>query len=80
LLSSTVTSVGITVEGNCDFRKLNRWLSNLLSTKGNDIFRSKGILCVEGSKDKVIIVLLFDAVHTGHRDYSHSSRRFIIYA
>ncbi len=47
-----VTSVGIEEEGCMDMRKLNAWLQKLLSEKGNDIFRSKGILCIQGSDEK----------------------------
>lgn len=49
---SRVTSVGIVMEGNCDMRKLNSWLSTLLQERGPDLFRSKGILSVAGSDDK----------------------------
>merc|ERR1711920_972990 len=42
-----VTSVGIMQEGNLDINKLNEWLSALLQIKGQDIFRSKGLLSVK---------------------------------
>ena len=32
--------------------RLNKWLSNLMMTKGVDLFRSKGILAIQGSDDK----------------------------
>ena len=48
----SVTSVGFEVPGECHFRKLNGWLSNLMMTKGVDLFRSKGILAIQGSDDK----------------------------
>ncbi|KAI3428122.1 hypothetical protein D9Q98_006505 [Chlorella vulgaris] len=57
--SSDVTSVGIEAEGNLDFSKAQRWLSTLLREKGEDIFRSKGILCFAGSDDKHV----FQGVH-----------------
>ncbi len=40
------------MEGSCDMRKLNAWLSQLLQERGPDLFRSKGILSVAGSDDK----------------------------
>ncbi|EFN57972.1 hypothetical protein CHLNCDRAFT_142112 [Chlorella variabilis] len=57
--SSDVTSVGIDADGNLSFAKAQRWLSKLLQDKGADIFRSKGILCFEGSDDKHV----FQGVH-----------------
>ena len=32
--------------------QLNKWLSNLMMAKGVDLFRSKGILSIQGSDDK----------------------------
>lgn len=40
------------VEGSVDMRKLNTWLSKLLQERGADLFRSKGIVSVDGSNDK----------------------------
>ena len=48
----SVTSVGIELEGNLDMHRVNKWLSVLLSEQGVDLFRSKGILAIEGSDDK----------------------------
>ena len=48
----SVTSVGFEVAGECSFKRLNKWLSNLMMTKGVDLFRSKGILSIQGSDDK----------------------------
>ena len=54
-----VTSVGITTPGNLDADRLNDWISDLLRTKGTDIFRMKGILSINGqstdSSSKVFI-------------------------
>ena len=47
-----VTSVAFEVEGECDGRRLNMWLSRLLQEKGADLFRSKGILCIHCSPEK----------------------------
>lgn len=54
-----VTSVGIEREGDFDGKKLNAWLSELLRTKGQDIFRMKGVLAIKGSPERVI----FQGVH-----------------
>ena len=55
----TVTSVGIEIEGTFDADKLNGWLSNLLRTKGVDIFRSKGIVSIDGNDKRFV----FQGVH-----------------
>ena len=54
----SVTSVGIELEGNLDMHYVNMWLSKLLSEQGVDLFRSKGILAIEGTDDRY--VCLFD--------------------
>ncbi|HDG8096028.1 TPA: GTP-binding protein [Klebsiella oxytoca] len=54
-----VTSVGITVEGALSEYKLNNWLRLLLSSRGQDIFRSKGILNLAGKDQRVV----FQGVH-----------------
>eukprot|EP00241_Pyramimonas_parkeae_P005283 CAMPEP_0114239328 /NCGR_PEP_ID=MMETSP0058-20121206/8400_1 /TAXON_ID=36894 /ORGANISM="Pyramimonas parkeae, CCMP726" /LENGTH=356 /DNA_ID=CAMNT_0001351499 /DNA_START=40 /DNA_END=1110 /DNA_ORIENTATION=- len=56
---STVTSVGIHVEGEVNLERLSDWLSDLLEEKGADIFRSKGLVAVRGSRDKHV----FQGVH-----------------
>lgn len=54
-----VTSVGIDVKGEVDQSKLNDWIGWLLKEKGVDIFRTKGVLAVQGMQDKFV----FQAVH-----------------
>jgi G3E family GTPase len=59
-----VSSVGISVEGELDGKKLNEWISKLLETKGGDIFRMKGVLVVKGTKKRLVfqgVHMLFDA-------------------
>ncbi|GKQ40740.1 GTP-binding protein [Streptomyces sp. A012304] len=56
---TTVTSVGIELDGEVDDGRLNAWLGNLLRTKGADIFRSKGILAIAGSSRQYV----FQGVH-----------------
>jgi|Transcript_7256 G3E family GTPase len=54
-----VTSVGINVKGEVEQNKLNEWIGWLLREKGADIFRTKGVLAVQGMKEKFV----FQAVH-----------------
>ena len=64
----TVTSVGIESDRACDTRKLNDWLSKLLREQGNDIFRMKGVISLEGNPNRVIfqcVHMLFDAADGG---------------
>lgn len=59
-----VSSVGITTSGDLDGKRLNDWIGGLLRTKGNDIFRSKGVLSVRGSNKRLVfqgVHMLFDA-------------------
>jgi G3E family GTPase len=59
-----VSSVGITQPGELDPKKLNAWISDLLRTKGNDLYRSKGVLSVKGSDKRLVfqgVHMLFDA-------------------
>ena len=56
---SSISSFGIHIEGSFDINKLNTWLGNLLMVKGQDLYRSKGILSIMGSEDKYV----FQAVH-----------------
>jgi G3E family GTPase len=54
-----IASVGIEMAGDVDGEKLDAWLGNLLATKGQDIFRCKGILSIAGNPDRYI----FQGVH-----------------
>jgi G3E family GTPase len=59
-----VSSIGITTPGEVDGQRLNDWVSELLRTKGNDIFRMKGVLAVRGSNKRLVfqgVHMLFDA-------------------
>ncbi|CAL8469947.1 g9489 [Coccomyxa elongata] len=47
-----VTSVGFEVEGECDGRRLNAWLSILMMEQGVDLFRSKGIIAIHRSPER----------------------------
>ncbi|MDD5198884.1 MAG: GTP-binding protein [Terrimicrobiaceae bacterium] len=54
-----IASVGIEAGGDVDGRKLNAWLSELVRTKGQDIFRTKGVFALAGNPDRII----FQGVH-----------------
>ncbi|MBL1093400.1 MULTISPECIES: CobW family GTP-binding protein [Streptomyces] len=56
---TSVTSVGIEIDGEVDEGRLNAWLGKLLREKGADIFRSKGILALAGSDRRYV----FQGVH-----------------
>jgi hypothetical protein len=58
-----VTSVGITIDGDLNLKRLNEWLGNLLRTQGPDIFRMKGVLSIQGQKERFVfqgVHMLFD--------------------
>jgi Putative GTPases (G3E family) len=63
-----VTSVGIEADGDCDGRKVNAWLTELVRTQGQDIFRMKGVFAIAGNPDRVIfqgVHMLIDAANGG---------------
>jgi len=49
-----VSSVGFSVAGDLDQKKLNNWLRDLLMKKGPDIFRMKGVLSVRGWDERFV--------------------------
>jgi G3E family GTPase len=54
-----VGSVGISTAGDLDEKMLSDWLGTLLRTKGQDIFRMKGVLAVKGRDMRFV----FQGVH-----------------
>ncbi len=59
----TVGSVALVEPGEINGEKLNSWLSNLLQTRGPDIFRMKGILNIQGQDQRFVfqgVHMLFD--------------------
>lgn len=59
-----VTSVGLSLPGDLDGKRLNDWISELLRVKGGDIYRMKGVLAVKGSAKRLVfqgVHMLFDA-------------------
>ena len=60
----TVTSVSITTPGDLDPERLNKWLGELLGTKGQDIFRMKGVLSLQACDRRIVfqgVHMLFDS-------------------
>jgi G3E family GTPase len=59
----TVISVTIVESGDLNGKKLNSWISELLRNQGPDIFRMKGILSIQGEKNRFVfqgVHMLFD--------------------
>jgi len=54
-----VSSVGIDCTGELILEKMNGWIEWLLREKGVDLFRSKGILAVQGMQNRFV----FQAIH-----------------
>lgn len=57
---STVTSVSIVCEGTLDLDELDDWLERLIEEKGEDLYRMKGVLSVNGSSERYV----FQGVHS----------------
>lgn len=55
----SVYSIALVEKGELDGEKLNSWLGELLRTKGQDIFRMKGILNIAGEDSRFV----FQGVH-----------------
>ena len=58
-----VNSVAITVPGDLLAKRLNAWMSDLLQTRGPDIFRMKGVLSIKGDAKRFVfqgVHMLFD--------------------
>ena len=59
----TVGSVGLELDAPLDGKKLNAWMGKLLREQGVDIFRSKGVLHIEGQERRFVfqgVHMLFD--------------------
>ncbi|MGH3144898.1 MAG: GTP-binding protein, partial [Rubrobacter sp.] len=50
----SVTSVGLREEVPLERMRFQYWLQNLLDTKGQDIFRFKGVLNIQGRDERVV--------------------------
>ena len=55
----SVYSLAFVESGSLDKSKLNTWMSDLLQTKGPDIFRMKGFLNIDGEDERYV----FQGVH-----------------
>jgi len=55
----SVSSASVRFEGELNHNQLNAWISELLETKANDLFRYKGVLAVKGKAEKFV----FQGVH-----------------
>ncbi len=55
----SVSSVGIVEPGSVHGKKLNAWLGELLQSKGQDIYRMKGVLNLKGDDKRFV----FQGVH-----------------
>ncbi len=49
-----VSSCGFHIKGEVNQQKLNEWLGWILKAKGADLFRTKGVLAVQGMKEKFV--------------------------
>jgi G3E family GTPase len=59
-----ISSIGISDPRPLDPAKLNQWLDYLLKTRGQDIFRMKGVLSVKGEDRRQVfhgVHMMFDA-------------------
>eukprot|EP00043_Microstomoeca_roanoka_P010362 m.98429 g.98429 ORF g.98429 m.98429 type:complete len:459 (-) comp14871_c0_seq1:109-1485(-) len=61
----TVSSVGVNIEGEFIPDKFHQWLTALLREKGQDIFRSKGILAMFGTDERFVFQGVHMMVHMG---------------
>jgi len=55
----SVTSVSLLMDGECDLDKVNDWLGVLLNDQWQDLYRTKGVLAIEGCDDRYV----FQGVH-----------------
>jgi G3E family GTPase len=55
----SVSSVSIIQPGDVDLDTMQEWMANLLQTKGNDIYRTKGVIAIAHAEKKFV----YQAVH-----------------
>lgn len=64
----SVSSVAIAAPGDVSFTVFQEWIQQLLHDKGSDIYRMKGVLCLDGARETPFV---FHAVHmTFEKDFS----------
>ena len=54
-----ISSIGLTDARPLDFRKFDEWISYLLKSRGEDIFRMKGVVSIKGEDRRYV----FHGVH-----------------
>ncbi len=72
----SIHSFAITDERALDLKKTEAWLSDILSAKGANIYRSKGILYIKGQPKRVVfqgVQMMFDA--TPERFWNPNEKR-----
>ncbi|MBM3442584.1 MAG: GTP-binding protein [Bacteroidetes bacterium] len=77
-----VSSVGIENEKEVDLKKFKVWINFMLQTKGMDIFRSKGILNINGSDTRLVfqaVHMLLDASEDRHWRSSEKRRNQLVF-
>lgn len=60
---TSVSSVSITVPGEVHMLLVNEWIGEILTVKGNDVYRMKGVLAISGSTKKFVyqgVHMIFD--------------------
>lgn len=78
-----ISSVGISIPGDLNEKKLNAWLRDLLMNHGPDIFRMKGVLSIKGDDRRFVfqgVHMLFDGRPDrpwGQKETRHNSLIFI---
>ncbi|GIW59245.1 MAG: cobalamin biosynthesis protein CobW [Patescibacteria group bacterium] len=50
-----VSSVGITLDGDLELEKINKWMTELVMTQGAGIFRLKGVLAIKGFSKRYVM-------------------------
>jgi len=72
----SISSFAIADERPLDLKKTEAWLSDVLSTRGANIYRSKGILYIKGQPKRVVfqgVQMMFDA--TPERFWNPNEKR-----
>jgi len=58
----SLTSVAIAMQGDLDPRKFERWIHDLVETRGADILRLKGIVSLDGVSEEFVVQGVHDLV------------------
>ena len=73
-----VTSISSRFEGSLNVNKLNKWIGEIIDTKGVDIFRYKGILSVKGMDYKFVfqgVHMLFGGAYSQELTWKEGDKR-----